>query len=328
MKPSALDVYVCPPCQSELALISTLWQGAEVLEGSLRCADCGRRYPIVRGVPRFVEADAYAASFGEQWNWFRQVQLDSCNGTNRSRQALAASTGWAPEAFAGRLVLDAGVGAGRFAECAAAYGGRVFGVDVSSAIDAAYLNIGRRDHVHLAQADIFALPFRNATFDLAYSIGVLHHTPDPAAAFGRVATTVKPQGQLAVYLYSRYGVNRHVPDLIRRVTTRLPRKVMLGLSLLAVPAYFVYRVPVLGRFLSLGLPISDIADWRWRWLDTFDWFTPKYQWKFLYPEVFRWFQLNGFRDVEIFDDPIRMRGVKAAEDLSSGADRLSRVVAS
>jgi hypothetical protein len=53
-------------------------------------------------------------------------------------------------------------------------------------------------------------------------------------------------------------------------------------------------------------------DWRWRWLDTFDWYTPKYQWKFLYPEVFRWFRDNGFEDVALFDGPIRMCGQKRA----------------
>jgi hypothetical protein len=51
-------------------------------------------------------------------------------------------------------------------------------------------------------------------------------------------------------------------------------------------------------------------DWRWRWLDTFDWYTPKYQWKFLYPEVFRWFRDNGFEHVALFDGPIRMCGQK------------------
>jgi hypothetical protein len=47
-------------------------------------------------------------------------------------------------------------------------------------------------------------------------------------------------------------------------------------------------------------------NWRWRWLDTFDWYTPKYQWKFLYPEIYRWFRDNGFEQVELFDGPIRM----------------------
>jgi hypothetical protein len=85
---------------------------------------------------------------------------------------------------------------------------------------------------------------------------------------------------------------------------------MLALSAAAVPLYYPYRVPGVGKLLSIACPISLHPDWRWRWLDTFDWYTPEYQWKFLYPEVFRWFRDTGFRDVEIFDGPIRMRGVK------------------
>jgi hypothetical protein len=98
--------------------------------------------------------------------------------------------------------------------------------------------------------------------------------------------------------------------VIRRVTTRLPARLVLALSTLAIPLYYVYRLPGVGPVLRLALPISPDAHWRWRWLDTFDWYSPRYQWKFLYPEVFRWFRANGFHDVELFDGPIRMRGSK------------------
>src|SRR5262249_3724652 len=146
--------------------------GREVTEGTLRCLTCGETYPVTRGVPRFVPQDAYARSFGLQWHWFRTVQLDSASGSSRSEDALRATTGWPDKAYRGRDLLDAGVGAGRFAERAAAKGARVFGVDLTTAVDAAFENIGRLENVHLAQADIFALPFRDGTFDLAYSIGV------------------------------------------------------------------------------------------------------------------------------------------------------------
>jgi SAM-dependent methyltransferase len=189
-------------------------------------------------------------------------------------------------------------------------GGEIVGIDLTMAVDAAYANIGRLPGVHLAQADIFAMPFREGTFDLAYSIGVLHHTPSPRAAFDRVASAVKKDGALAVYLYAGYGPNRHFSDAIRRVTTRLPLSLMLALSAAAVPLYYPYRVPGLGKVLHLLCPIAMHANWRWRWLDTFDWYTPRYQWKFLYPEVFRWFRANGFLDIEVFDGPIRMRGTR------------------
>ena len=128
-------------------------------------------------------------------------------------------------------------------------------------------------------------------------------------------------------MYARYGPSHKASDAIRHVTTRLPLKVMWGLSAVAIPLYYLYRVPVVGKLFQLAAPISMEPEARWRWLDTFDWYTPKYQFKYLYPEIFRWFRENGFHDVEIFDGPIRMSGKKLAE---SGADvrTFPRLVAS
>jgi SAM-dependent methyltransferase len=313
MKPAALQIFVCSWCKGALHLRATDRDGDEVLEGTLTCTACRAEYPVTRGVPRFVAREAYAASFGFQWNWFRTVQLDSWNRTGESERTLAATTGWTEADYRGRLVLDAGVGAGRFAEIVAQKGGEVVGIDVTTAVDAAYLNIGRHERVHLAQADIFAMPFRDEAFDLAYSIGVLHHTPDPQAAFAHVAATVKPGGGLAVFVYSRYGPDHYFLDAIRAVTTRLPLGLVLVLSTAAIPLYYLYRVPILGKVLRFLCPISLHPIWRWRWLDTFDTYTPRFQRKFLYPEIFRWFRAHGFHGVEIFDEPIRMRGVKAGE---------------
>ena len=54
MKPALLDILVCPECQNALDLRAEVRKALEVLEGALRCPGCGRDYPIVAGVPRFV----------------------------------------------------------------------------------------------------------------------------------------------------------------------------------------------------------------------------------------------------------------------------------
>jgi len=310
MKQTALRFLACPACRADLTLEPRQTEELEVIEGQLRCTLCAQVYPIHRGVPRFVKTDGYAESFGKEWTWFSTLQLDSRSGGTESAATLLACTGWSDRDYRGQLVLDAGVGTGRFAEVAASHGAEVVGVDLSAAVDAAYSNIGTRDGVHIIQADIFALPFRPSTFDLAYSIGVLHHTPDTERAFTAVASTVIPGGGLAVYLYHRYGIGFRASDVIRKVSTKLPFKLTLGLSALAIPYYFLCRIPLVGKVLQLALPISMHKNWKWRWLDTFDWYSPAYQWKLLYPEVGRWFRANGFHDIHIFDGPIRMSGVK------------------
>jgi SAM-dependent methyltransferase/uncharacterized protein YbaR (Trm112 family) len=310
MKPAALEVLVCPACKGGLDLREPSRRRDEVITGNLLCRVCRAKYPVRRGVPRFVSTDGYAGSFAYQWRHFRSVQLDSFNGRDESDRSFRMTTGWTAEDLRGRRVLDAGVGAGRYAEIAAGGGAQVFGIDITEAVDAAYDNIGESSGVHLAQADIFAMPFKEGTFDGAYSIGVLHHTPDPRAAFARVAATVKQGGSLAVYLYPHPGLARYGPDLIRRVTTRLPLKMMRVLSAVAVPLYYPYRLPLLGKVLQFVTPISMHPHWRTRWLDTFDWYTPKYQWKLSHPEVFDWFRENGCAVVEIAKEPIRMRGVR------------------
>lgn len=312
MKPRLLDLLVCPSCKGSLALRADKMEGSETITGALTCTPCRASFPIVAGIPRFVARDGYAESFGDEWHRFRTVQLDSANGTHESEVGFSLKTGLKPADVKGRLVLDAGVGAGRYSEVMARWGAEVVGVDLTRAIDAAAQNLRTQPSVHLIQADIFALPFRDETFDVAYSIGVLHHTPDTAGAFRRVAATVKKGGQLAVYIYLAGGLSRYFSDAFRVITTRLPRPVVYYGSAVAIPLYFLHQLPVIGRISQAVLPTNTHPDWRWRWLDTFDWYTPRYQWKHRYPEVLRWFREAGFSDLYVADEPVCVRGVRVA----------------
>jgi SAM-dependent methyltransferase len=170
-------------------------------------------------------------------------------------------------------------------------------LDISGAIDAAFENLRDRDGVYFVQADIFRLPFRPETFDFVYSWGVLHHTPDPPAAFRNLPPLVRPGGKLMTMVYANYNKPyRAVTELYRRLTKRLPKALLLKLSYIAVPLYYVGKIPVLGPLITrLLLPVSvRPPTHRWRVGNTFDLYSPEYAFAYDHVEVHGWYEQAGF----------------------------------
>lgn len=309
MKIRILELLLCIKCGSNLILENAEKEKGEVKKGMLVCSKCRSSYQIVDFIPRFIKTDRYVKTFSFEWNVFYDVQIDILNNTSESEETFKDKTGFKEEDVKGKLFLDAGVGSGRFAEVVSRWEGEVVGFDLSYAVDAAFKNIGNRPNVHIVQADIFDPPFKKEVFDHIYSIGVLHHTPNTRKAFSRLVSLLKIGGTFTVFVYHKGAYYRY-GDLWRKITTKLPLKFMYILSAIAIPLYYVHKIPFLGPLLQYVFPISNSPKWKWRWLDTFDWYTPKYQWKHTYPEVYGWFKENGFSDMELFDYPICMRGIK------------------
>lgn len=161
----------------------------------------GCRYPILRGIPRFVEASSYVDSFGLQWNTFRKTQLDSYTGVALSQKRLTRIAGGSLEVFRGKLILEAGCGAGRFTEVMLRAGGRVVATDLSNAVDANYENCSRLGEYFVCQADIWKLPFNPGSFDLVVCVGVIQHTPDPETTIKTLCRFLKPNGMLLIDHY-------------------------------------------------------------------------------------------------------------------------------
>jgi SAM-dependent methyltransferase len=204
-------------------------------------------------------------------------------------------TGVDPRELAGRLVLDAGCGGGRYARLLGRQGARVIGVDLSSAVDKAAELCADLPEVEIVQADLLDLPVAEGAFDLVYSIGVLHHTPDPRRAFGQIARRVKPGGRLAVWLYRRNTLPQEwLNTALRAVSTRLPTPVLeplcAGLGALG-------GIPGLNRTLNKLANFSNHPDRTLRVCDNFDWYAPCYQSHHTTDELRRWFAEEGFTDL-------------------------------
>jgi SAM-dependent methyltransferase len=265
--------------------------------------------PVLRGIPRFVESDSYTASFSFEWNLHRKTQLDDAT-SRESEETFREKTGLCPEDVAGRLVLDAGCGMGRFADIVSRWGGKVVGIDLSLAVEAAQANLSGRDNVRILQADLFRLPFRPGSFDIVYSLGVLHHTPDCEKAFRHLVPFVRPGGRLCVWVYGSTGPWVRVTRLYRRVTVRMPRRLLYTLCHLAIPWYHLCRLPRIGPLLWTLLPIRLHPNPAWRLLDTFDWYSPRHQSLHTFPEVYRWFRSEGLVDIRLFDFPVAVAGTR------------------
>src|SRR5215467_3054667 len=190
----AMPILICPACDA----------GVELKDSGLLCRDCGQTYSrnSSNGVIYFVEEESYAESFGLQWKTFSREQLDN-DRLHDSERRLRGETGLFPEQIAGKIVLEAGCGMGRFLDVVSRDGAALaVGVDLSSAVEAAAANIGERPNVLIAQGDIFRLPFKPRAFDVVYSIGVLHHTPSAERAFKTLVPLVKPGGTIAISVYA------------------------------------------------------------------------------------------------------------------------------
>lgn len=243
MKHKLLDLLQCPACSGALTLAEVVQDdGREIMRGQLACSGCRATFPILRGVPRFVsperlEADkaATAERFGWQWQHF----------THSDELYADQFLGWIapvkPEFFSGKVVLEGGCGKGRHTELAARWGAKeVVGVDLSGAVETAFAATRALDNAHIIQADLYHLPLRRL-FDYAFSVGVLHHLPDPRAGFHSLTAKVKPGGHVSAWVYgaeNNQWITRYV-NPIRSFTSQMDQRLLLQLSKLPAALMFM-----------------------------------------------------------------------------------------
>lgn len=318
MKRELLDILRCPQCGGKFDLRAPQFGADEIESGSLACSgtEC-HAFPITGSIPRFVPAENYAANFGFQWNRFRQTQLDSYSGTHISRDRFFASTGWDPKQMAGKRVLDAGCGAGRFAEIALASGANVVALDYSTAVDACWLNNREKGTIHCVQGDIYHLPFAPGSFDYVYCLGVLQHTPDVKKAFLALVAAPRNGGKLAVDVYPRSWQSIvSGKDLLRPITKRMDRMRLFSVvekllvPLLLPVSLLVGRAPLIGRKIRRLIPVSNYQGVfplnpnqlrEWAVLDTYDMLAPTYDNPQTPATLREWLTKARLKDIEVED---------------------------
>lgn len=280
----------------------------------------GRRFPVVDGIPRFVDDKNYAASFGDQWLRFPKTQLDSSSGIPNSSQRLERCLRQSLASLKGKLVLEAGCGAGRFTEVLLSNGAIVDSFDFSRAVEANAMNHGGHPALQLAQADVRSMPYPESTYDLVLCLGVVQHTPDPEETIRALWSRVRPGGQL-VFDHYRAKIRNYLPPplgvagmVYRWYFLRLPREKQFR----AVKRVFDWWFPLVWRFRSsriaqlllsrlnpivnyyphFGLP-DRASYYEWMLLDTHDAMTDVFKHRRTRAQIRRLLGRLGAEDIQV-----------------------------
>ncbi len=346
MKKRLMDILVCPICKAGLKLHSFSEEKGEsgvneIIDGVLTCK-CKRWYPIIGGIPRMlpdslrdsqvekryslflrkykdklpkgVEAKVISRddrqkrdtleSFGFQWNRFHEMFPEFRDNFLNYIKPMK------PSFFRDKLVLDVGCGFGRHTYYSAEFGAEVVGLDLSHAVEAAYRNVAKFPKAHIVQGDTYNLPFKNE-FDFIFSIGVIHHLPDPKGAYLNLVKFAKKGSDVFIWVYGREGrwFKTEVLGRLRKITRKMPHKLLY---------YFCYFPAMLyhfsnGMHLTLkSMKLNGLAEmmpfkgyakfpFRVKHADTFDFLATPEDNYYKKEDMEGWLKEAGLKDTWITD---------------------------
>ena len=350
MKKQSINLLKCINCGNEkLELKNFNSTEKEVLQGKIICPKCNSNWPIINGIPRILKDDLLkeltlkkfplffknykdefhfsfnikasdlnakvktAKSFGYEWNKYSQI-LDIFEKDWERYFNPVITKEWVKD----KTIVDVGCGLAKHGYFTAKYGAKYVGVDLSDAVEDAYKNTKNFDSL-IVQADIFDMPINGKKVDLFYSIGVIHHLPDPKAGFLKIASHMQKKGaQIFIWVYGRKGNNRAIYfyNPIRVITTKIPKKIMDPLC--HIPAIGVHSINLatigiekIGfKKLAKKMPFYYYTKFPYSFKhnDSFDVLATPTQEYYHKKDIAKWFEDAKIKDFKLLDD--KYQGIK------------------
>lgn len=213
------DLLCCPACRAF---------PLEEREDALACPSCGKSYPVdpALGVAQFLPPDEADGGKGNIQSWWGDLYRQIYEPTDRTltRESLAEKLSATQDLFrkrdmlavvemplsnlAGKRVLEIGPGGGAHSCLFAQYGAQVTALDITpprAASTKRKLSLIGEGSGTAYQGDAENLPFKNGSFDIVYSNGVLHHSVDTDRCVAEVNRVLKPGGRAVLMLYARHS---------------------------------------------------------------------------------------------------------------------------
>ncbi len=232
--------------------------------------------------------------FGYSWDTYGEILPAHETQFLRWTAALTADD------WRGKHFLDAGCGIGRNSYWPLTYGAAgCLSVDIDErTLAKARENLAEFPQARVVKQSIYELDYSDQ-FDIAFSIGVIHHLSDPLAAVCRLKTAVKPGGLVLTWLYGRENNGRIVwmfDPLRRAIFSRVPLRFVHALSLPLTAALWAWLriLPLERSYLRL------IRSFSFRHLRAivFDQMIPRITRYYRHDEAIALFQSAGLTDVQ------------------------------
>jgi ubiquinone/menaquinone biosynthesis C-methylase UbiE/uncharacterized protein YbaR (Trm112 family) len=322
MKENLLPHLVCPSSGQPLALVGEDRHGDEITGGMLVAGD--RKYPIIDGVPCFLDRDQQVAAkqgFTPMWRLRQEGKFErqTLYGIKPDRKAEWVAKKFRAPIEAGDWILDAGCGSAETTHCLAKQhpSAQVVGLEFSDAVRGSARGSESIPNLHFVQADVAHPPFRAAHFRHVFSLGVLHHTPNTRQALGGAAPLVSPGGDLLLWLYPAPGESFMTNQLYfmrdiqfmgaghrMRPETRLKAARLYSLAMMPAmtAAYGIYKAMAKispasdEKVLAEDLTLKDLYETAT--FAVYDNISPEHQHRHPKAEVIQWLRELGFKSIQ------------------------------
>src|SRR3989339_1961673 len=194
------------------------------------------------------------------FEWSKYKELDP----SYEEQFLGWVNPLEPEDFKDQTVLDAGCGMGRNSFWPLKYGAKkVVAFDnAEGTLASARQTLSSYPNVEVLKMSVYDIPWQDE-FDIAFSIGVIHHLKDPKLAVSKLAQAVKPGGTVLVWVYGHEGnewIVRLVSPVRKYFTSKLPPFILDKLTyFVSAPLYFFVKL-----FSHKNLYLRQLKDFDFR----------------------------------------------------------------
>lgn len=215
-----IDLYACPNCRGDLKVES---------ETTIKCQSCAHTYANEEnGVLSFFYPNEWEGdkaditekmkSFYEETPFPNYDDFDNAGSlVEKARKGVFARLLDEQIPFNAK-VIECGCGTGQLSNFLSIANRTVVGADMclnSLGLASGFKGKNNLKNAHFYQMNLFKPCFKDESFDVVISNGVLHHTSDPYLGFQSIARLVKPKGHIVIGLYHKYG--RLFTDFRRRV---------------------------------------------------------------------------------------------------------------